>query len=940
MFNSKMQVVNRTLTSCTSYLVLLLFVTNATLGADQLQWNSTNLPPLPDAIGFGGPLVGVHGDALIVAGGANFPEAPPWEVDGKPKGKKVWHDRIFVLLPRENENDKLEWKIVGKLPYPLAYAPVISAESGMYILGGETFGTTNTGETKNHPTSEILRLYWNAAEKHIEIERDALPPLPRPSQYHNAGLIGTTIYVTASHAKDESSSQLDTKSFWSLDLSLSEKQQHWKELTPWPGKPREKMSVAVQNCGSDDKYDSTLCLYMFSGANWYRNENGTHDLTKFQHFVDCYMYHPLKSEWKRIADLPWVNESRTINYRDYQFQENEHRWVHTSEKNATADEKGKSALRDPLTLNQRPAVAAVAIDVGQSHILLFSGSTGRYITMETPHIPNFPDEVLTYHTITNTWRIAGKMPLGVVTTGITKWQGEIVIPSGETRPGVRTNAVQSLKITKSKSEFGMVNLMVLGCYLALLVWMGFLFSKRERGTEDFFLAGRRIPWWAAGISIYATQLSAITFLSLPAIPYAQNWLVYPGQLMIFAFIPVVIFFYLPFYRKLNITTAYEYLEKRFNVVARLIGSLSFILFQFVRMAIVVYLPALALSEVTGMNVYLCIVLMGGLSTLYTTLGGMEAVIWTDVLQVIVLWGGMLLSVVIVISDTGGIGNLFQSANADQKFTMFNWSSDLNQMATWIILLGNFALQFGPYTTDQAVVQRYLTTKDEAEARKSLWLSGILTIPFSLAFFILGTALYTFFKSHPTLLSIGMKNDSVFPLFIASQLPVGLSGLVVAGVFAASMSSLDSSIHSVATAITNDFFRRFSSSLSDVKALKIARVLTILIGGTGTLLAIILAGYPIKSLLFFFQKVLGLISSGLVGMFILGIFTRRANSIGAITGAISSFCLLYYVVFYTNMNFYIYAIIGISTAVIVGYCVSWITPSENKSLTGLSWATKE
>ncbi len=403
--------------------------------------------------------------------------------------------------------------------------------------------------------------------------------------------------------------------------------------------------------------------------------------------------------------------------------------------------------------------------------------------------------------------------------------------------------------------------------------------------------------------------------------------------------PIVVVFYLPFFRRLNVTTAYEYLERRFNVAARLFGSLSFVVFQFGRMAVVVYLPALALSAVTGMNIYACIIAMGMLATVYTVLGGMEAVIWTDVLQVVVLWGGMLLTLALIFLDVGGLSAVFETARADAKFTMFNWTWETTQMATWLIILGNFVLQFGPYTTDQAVIQRYMTTKDERAAARSIWLNGILTIPFALIFFSLGTALYVYFKSHPELLSIGMENDKIFPLFVSEKLPPGISGLVIAGIFAASMSSLDSSMHSVATALTIDFYRRFRPAAPDASCLKLARALTIVAGVAGTLLALALATYDIKSLFFLFQKLLGLVGSGLVAMFILGIFTRRANTIGALAGAISSIAILYYVAFHTSVHFYLYAIIGIGSAIIIGYAVSLMTPTSVRDLAGLTWYTR-
>ena len=192
------------------------------------------------------------------------------------------------------------------------------------------------------------------------------------------------------------------------------------------------------------------------------------------------------------------------------------------------------------------------------------------------------------------------------------------------------------------------NWIVLGCYLAVLVGVGVDFAKREKSTDDFFLAGRRIPFWAAGLSIFGTQLSAITYLAMPARAYATDWSLLPLNIGILAIAPLVVFVYIPLFRRLNITTAYEYLEKRFHVSIRIFGSLSFIAFQLGRMGIVILLPALALAAVTGVNVYLCIALIGVLSTVYTALGGMEAVIWTDVLQAVVLIGGAFAALAITI----------------------------------------------------------------------------------------------------------------------------------------------------------------------------------------------------------------------------------------------------------------------------------------------------
>ena len=267
-------------------------------------------------------------------------------------------------------------------------------------------------------------------------------------------------------------------------------------------------------------------------------------------------------------------------------------------------------------------------------MLVFSGSTGAHVFDPDPR-PEFPQKVRAYHTVTDTWVDAGPMPRGLVTTNVVLRDGRLVLASGEVRPGVRTPKVFVAEVAPRGHGFGAVDAAVLALYLIGLVAIGLRFQKRSESTDDFFLAGRRIPWWAAGISIFATQLSAITFVATPAVAYATDWLVLPGKAMILAMAPVVVLLYLPFFRRLDVTTAYEYLERRFSLSVRLFGSASFVAFQLLRMAIVIFLPALALASITGIDVYVCVAVMGVLATLYTVLGGMEAVVWTDVLQTVV-----------------------------------------------------------------------------------------------------------------------------------------------------------------------------------------------------------------------------------------------------------------------------------------------------------------
>jgi SSS family solute:Na+ symporter len=733
------------------------------------------------------------------------------------------------------------------------------------------------GSDSSQHYADCWLLSWDSSSG--SLVRTALPSLPSPTAFPAAAAIGDVIYLAPGSSLPDATQM--PHALWALDVSKPEPERSWEILPAWPGPPRHKAVAASQGDGAGNPL-----FYLFSGEIPTRNDAEGVD---YEYLRDAYAFDPESNSWARLTDLP------------------------------------------------KPVAAAGAIALGQSHVLVFSGSTGEHVKDPDPR-PEFPRSVLSYHTITDTWTQVGEMPQAVVTTGVTLWQDRIVIASGEVSPGVRTPAVRVADIRASKVGFGLWNTVVLVAYLLGLVAIGLLFARREKNTNDFFLAGKRIPWWAAGISIFATQLSAITFVSTPAVAYATDWLVLPGKAMILLMAPVVVIYFLPFFCRLNITSAYEYLERRFNLAVRLFGSASFIAFQLVRMAVVIFLPALALSTITGINVYACILIMGVLSTLYTVIGGMEAVIWTDVLQTVVLIGGMLIAIFIVASEVGGFGAVLDVASEDGKTRLWSSSMSFTDLTTWSLILGSFALQFGPYATDQSVIQRYLTTKDEAAAARGIWLNGLMAIPVGIVFMALGTCLYVFFKSHPELLPLGMQNDEVLPLFVSGQLPAGLSGLVIAGIFAASMSSLDSSMHSIATACTVDWYRRFKPDVSDASCLRFARLLTIVLGTTAVASACLLVSFDIQSLWFFFQKSLGLISSGLVGVFLLGIFTRRASAAGVLIGAAASIAALVYVTWFSPLHFYLYAVVGISTCLVVGYLASLVLPAADRNLDGLTRAT--
>jgi len=866
------------------------------VGADHLKWSE--LPPLPPApgqkkqIGVAGPFAGVHNDALIVAGGANFPGAPPWE-----GGKKVWWDDIFVLAKQPDGSS--EWITGGgfRLPRPLAYGAAIDTKDGVVCIGG------CDGEQCYR---DVFLLKWDPAKR--KIRRETLPSLPRPLAFMAAAKVGSTVYVAG--GQEAMKSGKATKNFWALDLSKrrDEAAFAWKELSPWPGPPRILPIVAGQSDGTTD------CFYLFSGRNVAPD-------TRTEVLTDAHSYNPETEQWRRLAAIA---------------------------------PKGEEA---------RCVMAGTGLASGANHILVFGGADGKLFlelerldrdikeAVDAPQAaalekrqlqilnnhPGFLKDVLAYHTITDTWVKMGELPTtSQVTTIAVRWDNSIVIPTGEIRPGVRTPKIWKADAPAPR-RFGALNYSILGVYLLALVAMGFYFSRREKTTNDFFKAGGRIPWWAAGLSIFGTQLSAITFMAIPAKTFATDWRYFLGNVAIVMVAPLIILLFLPFYRRLNVTTAYEYLERRFNLATRLLGSVMFMLFQFGRIGIVLFLPSLALSVVTGMDVSACIIVMGALCVLYTVLGGIEAVIWTDVLQVVVLLGGGVFCLVLIpFRVPGGWNAMNDIADSASKLRLLDFRLDLTTATFWAILFGGLGANIISYGSDQSVIQRYLTTRDEKSAARGIWTNAILCIPASLLFFGIGTALFAFYKSHPHTMSPTIRNaDAIFPWYIVTQLPQGVAGLLIAGVFAAAMSSLDSSMNSVATAFTTDFYRRFKPGADDHTCLTLARWVTVIIGLLGTSFALMMARWEIKSLWDQFATFLGLFGGGLGGLFLLAIFTRRTHGTGALVGLVGSGLVQLAIRQSYPLHPWFYAVTGVASCFVIGYAASLIIPGEKKPMDGLT-----
>ena len=441
-----------------------------------------------------------------------------------------------------------------------------------------------------------------------------------------------------------------------------------------------------------------------------------------------------------------------------------------------------------------------------------------------------------------------------------------------------------------------VDIAVIAVYLAVMAGMGFWFMRRNRSADAYFKAGGRLPWWVVSLSIYATMFSSITFISIPAMSFSGDMSYFAIAFGILLMAPVVVRWYLPFFRRLNLTSAYEYLEVRFNLPCRLFASAAFILFMVARTAIVAYLPALAISAVTGFDINLAIVAVTLVTILYCTVGGVEAVIWSDFVQSIILIASTVLIIVVAVCGTdGGFAGFLQKGMEAGKFRVFDFAFDWTRPCFWVVFTGGIVANLASYTSDQCVVQRYMTTPDEKGAARSILFNGVLSFVNCFVFFAMGVALWTFYQTHPGALPSGAKPDAVLPLFIARELPQGVSGLVLAAVAAATMSTLSANLNSAASAISTDFFDRLfahGASGDDRRLLLCGKVSTVAVGLLGGAMALWLANADIGNVYDQFQRFLGILTGGLGCLFFMGIFMKRVNGFGAACGLVANYAVCF------------------------------------------------
>lgn len=477
--------------------------------------------------------------------------------------------------------------------------------------------------------------------------------------------------------------------------------------------------------------------------------------------------------------------------------------------------------------------------------------------------------------------------------------------------------------------FTNIDLGILIVYLGAVLFAGLHFSKKEMSGKEFFKGDGTIPWWVTSVSIFATLLSPISFLSLAGNSYSGTWIMWFAQLGMIIAIPITIKFFLPIYSKLDIDTAYHYLEIRFNSKGlRVAGAVMFIIYQIGRMSIIMYLPSVVLAKLTGINVNILIIAMGVIAIIYSYTGGLKSVLWTDFIQGAVLLVGVTFALIFLANGIdGGFGSIFSSLGEgkflDSKDVIFD--PNIFKNSVFIILIGAGLNTCSSYISSQDIVQRFTTTTDTKKLNKMMLTNGALSIFIATVFYLIGTGLYVFYGQNPELAQTAQQ-DQIFASYIAYQLPVGVTGLLLAAIYAASQSTLSTGLNSVATSWTLDIQARLSKKeMSFELQTKIAQYVSLGVGIVAIVVSMILANGEIKSAYVWFNGFMGLVLGVLGGTFVLGIFTKVGNATGAFVALIVS-SIVMIIVKYTmpEVSIWSYSIISIASSLIAGIPASIIS----------------
>ena len=414
--------------------------------------------------------------------------------------------------------------------------------------------------------------------------------------------------------------------------------------------------------------------------------------------------------------------------------------------------------------------------------------------------------------------------------------------------------------------------------LATTLSFGFIFARREKTSQGYFLAKGKVPAWALGMSLLATLISSVTFLAYPGTGYSSNWILLVQGLMVPIVLVGVIWFIVPLYRRVIKLSTYEYFEKRFGTFARYYSSLAFVLRQFSGMGTVFFLLAVALKSMTGGNTTVIIWVVGLIIIAVNLLGGIEAVIWLDVFQgFMLLLSGITCIGILIFSVQGGLPEIWNVASASGRTGFGPYDGDFTKLTFWVMVINGAFYAIQKYGTDQTVVQRYLTARTDKAAVKASLMGIFLTVPVWMLFMFIGTALYVFYTQQP--LPQGVPADGVFPYFIMTRLPVGLAGLIIAAMISAAICSLSADLNSLAAVGVEDYYKKIQKNKEDKVYLRAGKSLVVISGLISIGIAMFYVNAGSEGVLGIIFTLYAIFSGGIVGVFLLGLLSARANRQG-------------------------------------------------------------
>lgn len=451
-------------------------------------------------------------------------------------------------------------------------------------------------------------------------------------------------------------------------------------------------------------------------------------------------------------------------------------------------------------------------------------------------------------------------------------------------------------------QLGTLDTIILIIYGLVMVGMGIYFLRKTKTSEEFMVAGMGVPAWAAGIAVMSAYTSSISYIAVPGKAFDDNW--HP---LIFALtaIPVTWFvaqYVIPIYRKNNIISVYKYLEEKIGNWGRIYASFSFVLFMIGRTAVILYLSSLLLTSFIDIDIKILILIIGVLTVAYTLMGGMEAVIWTDVLQSVIMIGGLLFSAYILTVDVFSKPDfLIQKAFDANKFSMGDTTFSLSSRTVWVMIIYGVTENIRNLMADQNYTQKYSAVATEKKAKKSLWIAMLIYLPLTAIFLYIGTAMFAYYSGAGHVLDPSIvKGDEVFPYFIATELPVGLKGLIIAAILAASMSTVDSALNSSATVLYLDYYKRyFRPNASEKSSIRFLRGMTVVWGVLGIAFALLLINA--ESALDIWWQISGIFGGGILGLFLLAIFNVKIKLWQGIVSVIFSVFIIIWGTFLRDLS---------------------------------------